>query len=48
MRFRNGANARGYEARRELMDIGPTRGEIDYVASTEELTARHPVLRMNV
>ncbi len=30
------------------MDIGTTRGEIDYAAWTGESSARHPFLRMNV
>jgi len=54
LRFKNGANARGYEPHcanlsdRELMDIGTTRGEIDYVASTRYRPARHPIRRMNI
>ena len=46
VRFRNGANARGYEptlsdlSDRDLMDIGTTRGEIDYVASNRFIDPR--------
>ena len=46
MHFRSGANARGYEppcatlVTRELMDIGTTRGEIDYVASNRSIDPR--------
>ena len=46
MPFRNGANARDYDATlcdlsdRELMDIGTTRGEIDYVASHRGIDPR--------
>ena len=42
MHFRNGANVRGCDrivrlSDRELMDIGTTRGEIDYVTSNRSI-----------
>ena len=46
MRFRNGANFNGCEfilydlSDRELMDIGTTRGEIDYVALNQGIDPR--------
>ena len=46
VRFKNGGNARGYEpicydlSDSELMDIGITRGEIDYVASNRAIDPR--------
>ena len=55
VRFKNGANGSGCEADlcnlsdRELMDIGITRGEIDYVASNRDTDPRrHPIRGMNV
>ena len=46
MRFKTGANVKGYEltlcdlSDRELMDIGTTRGEIDYIASNQGIDPR--------